>query len=266
MYSRVFKVPRKINLLNTNFTLYFMRYGRPKWNRWLISKKGTAADLELSNQGVYEIKQISDSLRNIGLHFTGIVSAPEKRSVQTAEIVAASFGMPIDSINVCQDLHSRNYLGPRFSEKMPAEIYNSLTKMPYPIASRFSAEDKLNEIISQADLNNDPFHTFLRHLRAEGNFRGYRAFGKESKRQFDKRIIQAFEDILAQDVNHRLLFIGDGSCFRSLLEGLGESWDKIVPEFEFEYGKTFEVHNKEGKLEIKMLSGYSLVEKLPMYQ
>ena len=74
--------------------IYFVRHGQTDWNktfRW----QGAVADNELNETGRSQALAVRDWFVNNDKPPVGIVSSPLKRAVATAEILAASYGLPV---------------------------------------------------------------------------------------------------------------------------------------------------------------------------
>lgn len=90
-----------------SINFYFMRHGESTANQQgLIAGSD---DCELTHRGKLQVAQAAYYLRGQGIHFDLIVSSPQVRSLDTAEILAEGIGYPEERIISIRGLAERRF-------------------------------------------------------------------------------------------------------------------------------------------------------------
>lgn len=82
-------------------TLYLMRHAKASHDMQGI----TDIDRPLLEEGIETTRLVSGRLRDLKVHIKNIVSSPALRAKGTAELIAHSYGVEKDDIQVFQDLY-----------------------------------------------------------------------------------------------------------------------------------------------------------------
>jgi len=94
--------------------LYLIRHGRTEWN--VEGKIQGSTDIELNAEGLIQAVQLSEKIRNLNYRFSGIYSSPQKRAVQTAEILSRETEMDYRTKYGLEEINLGEWEGLSWSE------------------------------------------------------------------------------------------------------------------------------------------------------
>ncbi len=166
-------------------TYYLVRHGETEWNN--SQRIQGQLDSPLTENGIQEVHQLAKQLASLSFH--SIYSSDLGRALQTAEILAATFQLPIQKE---VKLRERDF-GP----------YNGKTRQEY--------EQELAEQIAT-----------YRQLSADKQ-RSYRfVSGMETDAELIIRMRKSLEELYPKHLGQRIILVSHGGMLRNFLESLGK--------------------------------------------
>ena len=100
---------------------YLVRHGQTEWN--VEGRIQGSTDIELNPKGIKQAKQLSEIIRSLNYPFSKIYSSPQKRAVQTAEILSRESGIDFKIQDGLEEINLGEWEG--LSWSIVHEIYPS---------------------------------------------------------------------------------------------------------------------------------------------
>jgi len=94
--------------------IYLIRHGQTDWN--IRGKLQGSMDIELNQTGITQAKLLSNTLLNSDYNFSAIYSSPQKRAIQTAQILSELTKVKYVSIEGLQEINFGEWEGLTWNE------------------------------------------------------------------------------------------------------------------------------------------------------
>lgn len=109
--------------------LLFIRHGQTDWN--LEGRIQGSYDIALNATGIQQAKELSEKLHKETRHISKIYSSPQKRALQTAEVISSYTGVQYVVLEALQEINLGEWEGYSWhevKEKYPTEYSEWFTK------------------------------------------------------------------------------------------------------------------------------------------
>ena len=94
--------------------IYLIRHGQTDWN--VLGKIQGSTDTSLNKDGILQAKAVSGQMKERFLEITRVYSSPQKRALQTAEIIGETLGCEVIAIDSFQEMNFGKWEGLTWEE------------------------------------------------------------------------------------------------------------------------------------------------------